>query len=101
MVVTLYYMKPSPFTRPVLLTMKALGVTLELKEVNTFKGEQLKPEFVAINPQHTVPTLADGDLTVCERWVWSAAEIGSFHHGCCFAMVNPAISTAEGIWVLH
>ncbi|XP_047494100.1 uncharacterized protein LOC125042503 [Penaeus chinensis] len=66
MVATLYYMKPSPFTRPVLLTMKALGVTLDLKEVNTFKGEQLKPEFVAINPQHTVPTLVDGDLTVCE-----------------------------------
>lgn len=66
MVATLYYMKPSPFTRPVLLTMKALGITLELKEVNTFKGEQLKPEFVAINPQHTVPTLVDGDLTVCE-----------------------------------
>ncbi|XP_064108511.1 glutathione S-transferase 1-1-like [Macrobrachium nipponense] len=65
----LYYHPVSPYCRSVLLTARAVGVDLNLKKVDLFNKEQLKPEFVAINPQHTVPTLVDGDLTLWESRV--------------------------------
>ncbi|XP_045593880.1 glutathione S-transferase 1-1 [Procambarus clarkii] len=66
MTVDFYYLPMSGPCRSVLLTAKAVGVDLNLKEVNLMAGEQLKPEFVAINPQHTVPTLVDGDFILWE-----------------------------------
>lgn len=64
-----YYNLLSAPCRSVLLTASALGVKLNLKSVDLMKGEQKKPEFVAINPQHCVPTLVDGDLKLWERLV--------------------------------
>ncbi|KAG7164741.1 glutathione S-transferase 1-like isoform X2 [Homarus americanus] len=66
MPIDLYYLNLSPYCRSVLLTARAVGVELNLKTVNLFAKEQLKPEFVAINPQHSVPTLVDGDLVLWE-----------------------------------
>lgn len=62
-----YYLLLSPFCRSAMLTAKAVGVKLNLKEVDLFKGEHLKPEFVALNPQHIVPTLVDDDFVLWER----------------------------------
>ena len=50
-----------------MLTAKAVGVDLNMKSIDLFAGDQNKPEFVAINPQHCVPTLVDGDFTLWER----------------------------------
>uniref|UniRef100_A0A1A9V6B1 Glutathione S-transferase 1 n=1 Tax=Glossina austeni TaxID=7395 RepID=A0A1A9V6B1_GLOAU len=60
----LYYAKLSPPARAVLLTAKAIDLELELKPINLMKGEHLTPEFIKINPQHTIPTLVDGDAVV-------------------------------------
>ncbi|KAH8416621.1 hypothetical protein KR009_004762, partial [Drosophila setifemur] len=62
----LYNMAGSPSTRAIIMTAKALGVELNSKNVNTFVGEQLKPEFVKINPQHTIPTLVDNGFVIWE-----------------------------------
>ncbi|XP_045580992.1 glutathione S-transferase 1-1 [Procambarus clarkii] len=62
----LYYTAASPPCRAVLLTARALGLSLTLKEVDVMAGHHLKPEFVAINPQHTIPTLVDGSLKLWE-----------------------------------
>ncbi|XP_037794865.1 glutathione S-transferase 1-like [Penaeus monodon] len=62
----LYYCITSPFCRSVLLTARTLGVELNLKEVDIWQGEQFKAEYLALNPEHTVPTLVDGDLVVWE-----------------------------------
>ena len=62
-------MGPSPYCRSVVMTLQALGLEDVNKiNVNIMEGEQLKDEFLAINPQHCVPTLVDGDLTVWERY---------------------------------
>lgn len=46
---------------------KALGVPLNLKELNLReKKEHLTPEFLKINPQHTIPTLVDNDFSIWE-----------------------------------
>jgi len=61
-----YTMPVSAPARAALLTASHLGLELNIKELDLFAGEQMKPEFVAINPQHCVPTLVDGDLTLWE-----------------------------------
>lgn len=45
---TLYYTDVSPPVRSVLLTSKALGLELDLKQVNLFAGEHLKPEYLKV-----------------------------------------------------
>ena len=62
-----YYIEPSVPCRAVMLVAKAVGISLNKKVVNIFNKEQMKPDFIAINPQHCLPTLVDGDLTLWER----------------------------------
>ncbi|KAH8320884.1 hypothetical protein KR067_011775 [Drosophila pandora] len=56
---TLYGVDRSPPVRSVLLTLNALGLEFEFKVVNLFEKEHLQPEFLKMNPLHTVPTLDD------------------------------------------
>lgn len=46
--ITLYYLSLSPPVRSVLLTAKALGIELELKNVNLLEGEHLTSEFTKV-----------------------------------------------------
>ncbi|KAB0802678.1 hypothetical protein PPYR_04864 [Photinus pyralis] len=61
-----YYLPASAPCRAVLLTAKAIGVELNLKRIDLMKGEHLTPEFLKINPQHTVPTIVDNGFALCE-----------------------------------
>ncbi|XP_053692127.1 uncharacterized protein LOC128740592 [Sabethes cyaneus] len=62
--VVLYTAKLSPPGRSVELTAKALGLELEIRPINLIAGDHLKPEFVKMNPQHTIPLIIDEDGTV-------------------------------------
>uniref|UniRef100_A0A023EK58 glutathione transferase n=1 Tax=Aedes albopictus TaxID=7160 RepID=A0A023EK58_AEDAL len=62
--IQLYTAKLSPPGRSVELTAKALGLELELHPINLIAGDHLKPEFVKMNPQHTIPLIVDTDGTV-------------------------------------
>ncbi|CAH1985564.1 unnamed protein product [Acanthoscelides obtectus] len=64
MTLTLYYIEASPPVRTTLMAIKALGLQVETKRVDLPGGEHLKPEYLKINPLHTVPTLVDGDFIV-------------------------------------
>jgi len=55
----LYYMPASAPCRTVIMVAKELNIPLNLKPLDLMAGEQNKPEFVAINPQHCIPTLHD------------------------------------------
>ncbi|CAG0901497.1 unnamed protein product [Darwinula stevensoni] len=66
MVLELYYMPESSPCRAVMLTAKAIDVQLDLKLVDLEKGENMAPTFVAMNPQHTVPTLNDDGFVLWE-----------------------------------
>nr|CAD7458693.1 unnamed protein product [Timema tahoe] len=66
MTIDFYYTPGSAPCRIVLLTAKAVGVNLNLKLINLFTGEHLKPEYIKLNPQHTVPTLNDNGFVLTE-----------------------------------
>lgn len=52
--------------RSVLMTAAALKINLNLKPLNLMIGEHLTPEFLKINPQHTIPTLVDNEFAIWE-----------------------------------
>nr|QST14951.1 GSTd protein [Diaphanosoma celebensis] len=62
----LYYMALSAPCRSVMMTAKAIGLPLNLKPLNLLAGEQNRPEFVRMNPEHTVPTLDDDGFYLAE-----------------------------------
>lgn len=62
----LYQFPVSAPCRAVIMTAKHIGIELSLKEINLFAKEQLKPEFLQINPQHSVPTLDDNGFILWE-----------------------------------
>lgn len=63
----LYYAPLSAPCRSVMLAARHLGIALELVELDLQAGEHLQnEEFLALNPQHTVPTLVDGDFVLWE-----------------------------------
>jgi len=66
MPVDLYHHPISSPSHAVRLTAAALGVDLNLKVVDLFTGEQMKPEYIKLNPQHTVPVLVHDGLALTE-----------------------------------
>jgi len=63
---TLYHTAMSPPCRAVAMVAKMIGLELNLVEVNLMAGEHLKPEFLKLNPCHTIPVLKDGELIIIE-----------------------------------
>jgi len=48
------------------MVAKMIGVDLKLEEINLFTGDHLKPEYLKMNPRHTIPVLKDGKLVLTE-----------------------------------
>ncbi|XP_058119595.1 glutathione S-transferase 1-like [Anopheles ziemanni] len=61
-----YHLHMSAPCQAVRLVAKALGLHLNLKEVDLATDAQFKPEFLKINPQHCIPTLVDNDFVLWE-----------------------------------
>lgn len=51
--VTLYYTIMSPPSRCILTVAEAIGLDLEKKNVDLFKGEHLTPEYLKVNESCT------------------------------------------------
>ncbi|KAL7043596.1 hypothetical protein ACKWTF_001589 [Chironomus riparius] len=58
--------KVSAPCRIVQMTAAALGIKLNLINVDPYRKEHLTPKFQKLNPHRTVPVLVDGDLTLFE-----------------------------------
>uniref|UniRef100_A0A1I8PEM3 Uncharacterized protein n=1 Tax=Stomoxys calcitrans TaxID=35570 RepID=A0A1I8PEM3_STOCA len=65
MVKLILYMHPaSAPSRAVIFVAKYIGVGLEYKIVDFLKRDTLKPDFLKMNPLHTLPTLIDGSAVI-------------------------------------
>lgn len=58
------YFHPSPNPLKVALFLEETGLPYEVVPVDTRKGEQFSPEFLAINPNAKTPAIVDGDVAV-------------------------------------
>nr|AWX68884.1 glutathione S-transferase delta 1 [Heortia vitessoides] len=64
--IKLYYLPPSPPCRAVMMTAKVLGLELDLVLTNLMEGAHMTPEFLKMNPQHTIPTMDDSGFILWE-----------------------------------
>ena len=59
-----FYYNLAPNPTKVALCLEEMGLPYELVPVDTRKGDQHAPAFLAINPNAKVPAIVDGDATV-------------------------------------
>ena len=62
----LYYHPASTTSRPLMLFCAENSIKADLQVVDLFTGEHYKPPYEAINPNHLVPVLEDGDFRLTE-----------------------------------
>ena len=76
-----FYYHPSPNPAKVALLLEESGLDYELMPVDTRKGEQFEPAFLAINPNAKTPVIIDGDATVFDSnaiLLYLAEKTGQF-----------------------
>nr|ACO15541.1 Glutathione S-transferase 1-1 [Caligus clemensi] len=78
MSVEIYGMDISAPYRIALMTAEAAGADYEPKIVNIFNGENKKPEFLDLNPQHNIPVLKHGDFVMNESRAIASYLAGTF-----------------------
>src|SRR3954469_7353009 len=59
-----FYFNLAPNPTKVALCLEEMALPYEIVPVDTRKGDQHSPEFLAINPNAKVPAIVDGDATV-------------------------------------
>jgi glutathione S-transferase len=63
---TLYQFPMSPASRRVVSLLAQCDLPFESRNVDMMAGQHMSPEYLAVNPNHQVPTLIDGDLKIHE-----------------------------------
>ncbi|MCA9632454.1 MAG: glutathione S-transferase family protein [Myxococcales bacterium] len=62
----LYFHPFSQHSRRVVSLLNEAGIEHELVLVDLLKGDNMQPSYLALNPNHKVPTLVDGDFKLYE-----------------------------------
>ena len=76
-----FYYHPSPNPAKVALFLEESGLSYEVVPVDTRKGEQFEPAFLAINPNAKTPAIVDGEATVFDSnaiLLYLAEKTGQF-----------------------
>jgi len=76
-----FYYHPSPNPAKVALFLEESALPYELIPVDTRKGEQFKPEYLAVNPNAKTPAIVDDGVTVFDSnaiLLYLAEKTGKF-----------------------
>src|SRR5262245_41791118 len=76
-----FYYNGSPNPTKVALFLEEAGLAYEAIPIDTRKGDQFKPEFLAVNPNGKVPAIVDGDVSVFDSnaiLLYLAEKTGKF-----------------------
>ena len=79
-----FYFSGAPNPTKVALFLEEAGLPYEPIPVDTRKGQQFSPEFVAVNPNSKVPAIVDGDAVVFDSnaiLLYLAEKTGKFLPG--------------------
>jgi GST-like protein len=79
-----FYFNLSPNPMKVALALEEMGLSYEPVAVDTRKGDQFAPDFLALNPNGKVPAIVDGDATVFDSnaiLLYLAEKTGQFGPG--------------------
>jgi len=76
--IVLYGLDISAPVRSCQLTLRALELEYEFKEVDLLAGEHRKEEFLKKNPQHTVPLLDDNGVLVWDSHAIVCYLVGKY-----------------------
>jgi glutathione S-transferase len=73
-----FYMTPGSCSTGIHILLEEIGLVFEAYVVNLVKGDHLKPEYLAINPHGTIPTLLRDDGVALTDFIsianWLAAS---------------------------
>ncbi len=69
MAIEVHGMALSAPCRIVYMTCEVLGVEYNMVECDLMNGGNKTPEYLKMNPQHTIPTMKDGDFCLNESRV--------------------------------
>lgn len=82
--ITLYTWS-TPNGRKVSIALEEMGLAYDVKAIDIGADEQFTPEFLALNPNHKIPVLVDGDGTVVNEsgaiLLYLAEKTGQFAPG--------------------
>ncbi|MEP6566759.1 MAG: glutathione S-transferase N-terminal domain-containing protein [Mesorhizobium sp.] len=76
-----FYYHPSPNPAKVALFLEEAGLDYEVVPIDTRKGDQFDPAFLAINPNGKTPALTDGDVNLFDSTailLYLAEKTGKF-----------------------
>jgi GST-like protein len=59
-----FYFFPSPNGLKIAIMLEECGLPYEVKPVDIGRGEQFRPEYLAINPNNKIPTIVDRDTGI-------------------------------------
>ena len=76
--ITIYGMPASAPCRIVTMTTEVLGLEYNYKVVDLATGDNRKPEYLALNPMHNIPTLVDGDFVMNESRAGAAYLVNKY-----------------------
>ena len=60
------YTSTTPNGRKISIALEELGLAYEVRKVDLAANEQMKPDFLAMNPNHKIPVLDDDGLVIWE-----------------------------------
>ncbi|WP_421998639.1 glutathione S-transferase family protein [Reyranella sp.] len=99
-----FYYNLAPNPMKVALCLEEMGLKYELVPVDTRKGEQHQPEYLAVNPNAKVPAIVDDGVTVFDSnaiLLYLAEKTGKFLPGTSLAargeMLSWMMFVASGI----
>ncbi|KAK3911075.1 Glutathione S-transferase 1, isoform D [Frankliniella fusca] len=76
--VEIYGFIVSPPTRSTMMTCEAIGIDYKLNVLDVTKWEHHEPEYLKLNPIHSIPTLVDDDYVLFDSHAISAYLISAY-----------------------